>query len=109
MAKKEAFQKVFQELNDQIKKAEKTLGEIQQKLSTLDKESARAELNKAKLRLQEEIVKAAADLAGKSERIKSEVEKARGKVQTTLLSVKDQVKVIAENERLKRRGKRRSS
>lgn len=98
----------LKDIAQQAKQAEAHLATLQTMIAKLDKESAKAEVLKLRSKLQSEITKISEDLGFNSEKFRSEIGKARVKVQDTLKNVKSQVQAIAEAERSKRRGRRRS-
>ncbi len=116
---KTRLQKSIKDVLEQAKKADVLLEEIKSKVAKFDKEAAKtqatqlksmglAEVSKLRDKLQHQLVDMSVELAKTSEKLKVESDRVKSKVQDTLKTVKAQVKTIAENERLKRRGRSRS-
>lgn len=98
----------LQDIIVKAKEAEASLAVIQKKIAQIDKESAKSEILKARTKVQGEIGRITRDLGLDPEHMRTEVQKARGRVQETLKGLKTQIKSIAEAERAKRSGRRRS-
>jgi hypothetical protein len=110
---KERLQKQVKSLLDQAKQADKVLAELHTKVKQFDKQSAKAtvgvirsqgkeELLKLKEKLQTQLMEVSSELVKKSEKLKLESAKVRGRVKDTLEVVKTQIK--NESSKLKRRG-----
>jgi hypothetical protein len=92
----------------QAKKAEEQITRIGERLAKIDKSAARAEVEKVSEKLQGEIGRLSRELMTRGETFRTEIEKNRSKVEDAVRSLKAQVKAVAEAEKTKRRGRRRS-
>jgi hypothetical protein len=114
---KDRLEKSIQELKSQAKKAEQILEDIKSRVHKIDRETAKAQLGELKalslkevtrLRetLQGQVLTLSTELSKTTDRLKSESDKMKDRVQGTVKTVREQLKAIAEKERAKRRAQR---
>lgn len=116
---KKSVGKVIAELMDFANNAESQVKVLREKISHIDKETAKAtlgqlsvagltELHKAQERLQKHVDKFSKDIQGHTKDLGKQTGKIVKTTQGTIKEIAKQVKTIADAERTKRRGRRRS-